>query len=44
MMTMPIEHLRRIIDKLQTIVDEANGRGCTEVNMTCNTYMQGFQS
>ena len=38
MMTMPIDHLRRIIDKLQTIVDEADDHGCTEVNMSCNTY------
>ena len=45
MMTMPIDQLRRIIDKLQTIVDGANDNGCTEVNMSCNTYgMYNFVS
>ena len=37
-MKVNIRKIQRVIDKLQEIVDEAENRGATEVNTSCNTY------
>ena len=37
-MNTSVNKLRRIVDKLQEIIDAADDRGATEVITSCNTY------
>lgn len=37
-MTMSINKLRRIVNDLQELLDEAENREVKEINTSCNTY------